>query len=550
MVTATIFLKSNIEITFQPGAALYLAAHQIVGLMGSGLSHVVVRNATIDGLGGTGGPGAGVYRANFGISFNGVTNFLISHCTITAMGCMNKANPKDDAAYAGFGITVSDRAADSRDGLIEHCRVSGIAGGGMNNGDGIGISKWAGGHVCRDIMVDSCWVSTCGRHCYSISTSTGNPTDCRIINSYGEKSGLSGVDIEDADNCVIEKTSFLACGNDQTFYKPIATWGSTFNLLAGVATGNASSNLSLRGVHCKSCYFGINFGYVPGCILDHCTVESSVMSDIAQGLASGAKHMQMTNCRFLSTLASLNFYSRLSNIAFLATGCSFAGPVNVAQMIDGSFVDCDFASGFKFSGGPGSARIRFEACTFRDWQGPGIDVTGANYAVSDVEVLNCQFNGTGRLTHGISIGFGSALRWTVRGCRFVGATAAGIGISNGKGLQVFAVVRGNTFAGGSGGIVCAAQGIVNGIIDANTFTDITGWCIQFAGIGAGYNLDGLTISNNLMGSGCTNGLQIALSNGAWDHTTLTGNNVHACTGKKWSLAKGNPNGFAANNIAT
>jgi hypothetical protein len=328
------------------------------------------------------------------------------------------------------------------------------------------------------------------------------------------------------------------------------TWGASFNLLAGVATGNSSSNLTLHEVHCASCYYGINFGYVSGFTLDHCTVESSVTSDVVQGLASGPKRMHMRNCRFLSALASLNYYNRLFNVGFVASSCEFVGRVNVAEMIEGSFVGCVFASGFKFSGGPGSTHVRFEACTFGDWTGPGIDVTGANYAVSDVEVLNCQFNGAGKLTHGISIGFGSALRWTITGCRFVAPTVAGIGISNGKGLQVLTAVQGNRFLGGGGGIICAAQGILNGIIDANTFTDITGWCIQFANIGSGFSLDGVTISNNLMGSGCTNGLQIALSNGAWDHTTITGNNVHACTGRKWSLAKGNLNGFIANNITT
>jgi hypothetical protein len=216
-------------------ATLSIDADTVWAITASAVSNVCVRGWTIIGNGST---DTGGFRAGRGVNFDGVSHFVIERLTISGLGNMN-ATPTNDANNGGFGIYVSNNAAESKDGLIASCSINQIAGGGMTRGDGIIICKWAGSPTMSDITIQDCSVSTCGRDCYSISTSTGLPTNIKLLNCYGEKSSAAGLDLEDAQHCTIEDCHFFRCGNDQTFFDPISVFGRTYRLLAGIAATTA-----------------------------------------------------------------------------------------------------------------------------------------------------------------------------------------------------------------------------------------------------------------------------------------------------------------------
>jgi hypothetical protein len=292
----------------------------------------------------------------------------------------------------------------------------------------------------------------------------------------------------------------------------------------------------------------MTYGATSGLTIDDCRVESSTVSDITMGLAAGATNMQLINSAFLTPADCMGYYTTVDGVDLLLQDCTFAGRVVLSRVSGARLIGNTFSRSLYFSGGPGSQDIVVERGVFLNWPGSGIDLSGANISVLDLQVIDSQFNGTGDLTYGIQIGFNSARRLVAKGNTFSGATIAGISIGNGGGLAVLANVASNTFTQGRGGIVCASQGIQNGVIDANTFTDISGWCIDFANIGAGYNLDSMQITNNLSGAKVTNGLRIAVTSGTFDNTVLTGNDFHSCSGVKWSVAQGNVHGRSANNV--
>ena len=525
-------------------ATLSINADLVWAITATAISNVLLRGWTIIGNGSTGTNG---FRAGRAVNFDGVSNFIIERLTISGLGNMNVI-PTNDANNGGFGINILNDSANSSNGLITDCTITEIAGGGINAGDGIMISKWAGSPTMRDITIKDCSVSTCGRNCYSIATSTGFPTNIRLINCYAEKSSAAGLDIEDGINCTVEECHFSRCGNDQTFFDPLSVFGRTYRLLAGIATGNLDVGIIWRRCHVKGCYYGMTYGATSGLTIEYCRVENSIVSDITMGLASGATNMRLTNNKFLTPLDCFGYYSSASDIRLSVQDCTFAGRVLLSSVRGAHFVGNRFLKSLCFTGGPGSRDIVVERCAFADWPGPGIDLSAANIAVNDLQVIENDFSGAGTLSYGIRVGFSSAQRLVATGNRFTGLCVAGIGIRNGGGLRVLATVQANTFSQSASGIVCDAQGIRDGVIEGNAFTGVSGWCIDFKDIGAGNNLDGMRIINNVSQTDVTNGLRIAVTTGAFDNTVLTGNNFHSCSGVKWSVSAGNTHGYSANNI--
>lgn len=537
-------LHSNQTFEGFNGATLSINADTTFAITGTSITNVTVRGWQIDGNGSTGTAG---FKGTRGIYFDGVTNFEIDHCTITAVGCMNSI-PTNDAGFGGFGIIIINNAGNSFSGVVSNCFVSQIAGGGTSAGDGICLTHWAGSALLGDIAIRDCTVSICGRDCYSISTSTGNPTDVTLSRCYGSQSSSAGLDIEEGSYVTVDDCHFILCGNDQTFFNPLATFGATYRLLTGVATGNLSIDVNIKGCHFDRCYYGITYGATQGLLIDGNYVESSTKSDIALGTATGAYGMRLINNRFLTSLDCLGFNSAVPRYDFVAQGNVFAGRVTLSALNGGLFSGNTFGRSLAFTG-TGISNITIADNSFYDWAGPSIDLSQANIAAQDLQVIGNKFLGAGNLTYGIQIGFNGAVRMIAKANTFTAATIAGIGITNGDGIQVFANVEGNQFVGGVGGIVCPSQGIINGVIANNTFQGITGWCIDFSSIGAN-TLDSMTMVNNIAGAGVVNGLRIALSTGTWDHTILIGNNFHNASGTKWTIPAGNANGFVANNITT
>jgi hypothetical protein len=544
-ISAPLVLHSSQVFEAFGGATLFIATSNCTAVTATAISNVTVRNWVINGNGST---GAGGNARTNGIVFDGVVDFLIDGCVITSMGNMNVADPGNDAHNGGFGIIIQNNAAPSFNGVISRCTISQIAGGGRSRGDGIIINKWAGSPRMSDITVRDCYVSTCGRDCYSIATSTGQPTDIKLINCYGEKSAAAGVDIEDAQHTLIEGCHFRTCGNDRTFFNPAAIYGTSYRLLAGVGTGNEPNfDNVIRNCHFDGCYFGVTFGASRYYTLESCRFENSVIADATMGEAAAPAIMRVRDCHFLSKVGTLFGYNaQAGDNDVLFSGCTFARPVKFANGTNVSFEHCTFLMGMTC--GYGSARIRWNECHFVDFAGVAIDTASANAANSYCSVTRCVFAGAGNMMQGVGFGFNSAAGWTIDENQFVGLTTAGIHVANGGGKVPIASCRGNTFTNCAGGILIITQAITGGVFSANLFSATNGWCMRFAGIATGEPMQYVTITDNIFGG--VNGLQIEVSTGSWDYCVVMGNNAHACTGTKWSLSAGNSDGVTANNITT
>jgi hypothetical protein len=217
-------------------------------------------------------------------------------------------------------------------------------------------------------------------------------------------------------------------------------------------------------------------------------------------------------------------------------------------MSNGEFQNCEFFNGVVVNAGTGEfKRNTFNVCEFRDFNGVALICSTSNAAQPDNIVSNCLFYGSGLLTKGIVFGFNSALRWKIIGNKFYGLLTAGIDHLNGNAQHTFDAI-GNDFVSCAAGIR-VDQALANSIISSNSFSNVSGTCLAITGIVSGANMTGMTITNNTADS-CVNGVNINVSSGTWDYSVVVGNNMHSCSGTRWSLSAGNVNGYTINNVIT
>lgn len=537
-------------------SVLQAGADGLLGMLWSGdssnKSNVVIRDIRINGGGQTSDIYTGFKRA-IGIYVTRTTNLTIEDVYIEKCGVVKSAlDPKDDNNYGGYGILI-----ENRNGLVENVRINrvtavNIAGGGGFRGDGIAVQGFnaLGGIDEIDVVISNCWVSTVGRHCYTVAGETPEsiPAGVKIINCYGEKSALDGVDLEEGYDVKISGCTFKSCGNDQTYYNPVTEYGATYRLLAGVAVGNSSTDCVVENCNFDGCYYGVTFGAGSGLLVQGNLFENSTTADLLQRLAQGGAAMRIIGNRLMTAgKDTLLFYRDTGTAGFVATGNEFASAVKVTAMSEGMFVGNTFKAGFAVTGGSGLfRRVTFSACTWTDFAGPAVLCNTTNYNHPDVSFDRCTFYGTGNLTYGIQLGFASAVRWAVTNCKFIGLTSSGVYTSNGNATKQVSVI-GCDFVNCANGIELI-QAVNDSIFSDNTFTGITGWCITMSSITAGANLARSNFVNNVAASGCTNGLRISLSTGTWDNCIVALNNMNGCSGTKWSLSAGNAAGHTVNNI--
>lgn len=553
LISADITIPSN-TVLFGAGAASILKAttDDISVLKTSTAANTVnvsIRDLAIDGGGQTSSVSDGV-RGVVGIRVSRAKTVRIENVQVYKCGTKNAAAPLSDGGYGGYGIVVEARYGDIGDIRIDRCTVREIAGGGMNAGDGIYVAGYAAGAGTSyvDVVVSSCWVSTCGRHCYTVAGGFGEtiPAGVKVVDCYADKAALCGLDIEEGIDVQVKGVTFKACGNDQTYFDPVTEYGATYRLLAGVAVGNESVGCKVIECTFEGCYYGATDAGEDH-EFAHCTFKTSTVSDFNRGLANSAANLRMLSCDFLTPLPVLGHYQPQASKGVRAELCTFAGTVTASGMLDGAFVNCVFRKGFLVNGGSGGfSRNRFTACTFGDWAGIGLQCDGLSYGAADNVIEGCMFRGAGAMTAGISLAFGSAFRWQITNNTFIGCTSAGINHANANGQHV-ADIEGNCFVSCTNGITIN-QAPSDCSIVGNTFESITAWCITISNIVASAPLTNMLLQGNTAGAGCVNGVQIALSSGTWDKSIVMGNNVSRCSGTKWSLDAGNAAGVTANNV--
>lgn len=556
-ITSNLILTSNRQI-FGVGNAtkIQISSNNIKGftvLTSVDNNSIIIRDLLIDGGGQTTNIYTG-YKGGEGIYISRCKNLLIENVTIQNMGVVKSSiDPTDDNGYGGYGIMVESRHGDINNIRINNCTVKNIAGGGNAAGDGIYIAGFSAGSGVDyvDAIVSKCWVSTCGRHCYTVAGGAGETTPSGVVfrDCYGEKSASDWLDIEEGNDIVVDGCTIAYCGNDQTYYNPVAQYGPTYRLLAGIATGGDSKNIVINNCIFRNNYYGITYGTTDGLVISNSTFSDSTISDLSQGLASGAYNFSITNCIFKTISNNLSYYANPSaNNGVSVNNSYFYGTLQLIAMSDGIFSNCTFKRGVSITGGLGYfKRNKFIGCTFSDWAGIGFKCDGANGFHPDNIIDSCIFNGSGNMTIGIAFGYDSAFRWKIDNCKFIGCTTAGIQQANGNNGNTFDITNCH-FDGCSHGIKIN-QSVKDCLISGNYFRNITSWCFLLDNIISGADMSfGPTIVNNKSGDSCVNGLQIGISTGSYNYTIIMGNNFRSCSGTKWSLSPGNANGIVANNI--
>lgn len=541
-MTGALTLYSD-TILIGTGTASVLKANVagIVMLTASGKSNVCIANLLLNG----GGQTTNIYSGlanNTGIYYDNVEHCSVINVRIKNFGVVYQADPGTDANYGGFGIIVKAVGGATRNVLIDNCLIENVAGGGYSKGDCIyvGGSNIDTGITTKNVVISNCRLTTAGRNVVSVARggSTSIAEDVRVLNCWIEKSALAGIDCEPAYNTVIDGCTFSSCGNDQTYYDPVTTYGATYRLCAGVATGNSDKNITIAKSHFTGCHYGISYGAGINVSISGCRLDNSVVSDLHRG---GAQHPAPfkvidTVCESAGTVSLL--YRTTGPDTFFQN-VDFSGTVQVPLSHGSVFDSCVFRKGFQFSG-TSSDRILWKNCYFLDWAGPGIGFASTSYAVYDCTVQSCRFIGAGNLTYGIEMNYNSSYRWAVRDNEFYNPVTAGIYHSNTNAAQVFTHITGNLFSTCPSGIV-TVKGLNGVTVSGNSFLNVSGWCIDCGGISSGYDMTHTRISGNYAGASVTGGIRLAVTSGSWDYCDILSNDM-SLAGTPFTLPAGNVNG--------
>lgn len=556
---SSVEIKSNTRF-FGPGVLKARTNERVVITTGSAAdkSDITIQGITINGNSATvrGLVGIGIYRA---------TNVKILGCTIYDCGIANPAHTPgspDDGAYGGHGIQVSYENGNAVNTvLIDGCVISNIGGNGYVRGDGIDVvgSYTVGTSATYDmnVKITNCSVSTVARHCYTVEGAPAKtlPQNVMIANCKGSSSALSGIDVEDGVDVIANNCYFSSCGNSTAFYNPQTEFGADYRLCAGFATTNDSSNLTFTNVTVTGSYFGCTIGNTDGLTLSDCYFYSNSRSDCYLGTAGFAINASFTGCKFMSASSALpllnhQYLSGNSSTSFV--GCTFANQVQMIYSFGVKFVGCEFRKGVLVPDNSTFQDNIFQSCYITDGGSAtvGISASGSNDAtnIKNNTVDGCVFKGTGTMVTGVGFGYNSAYNWKISNNQFLSTGTNGILCENEAAFHYCDIIN-NSFTDVTNAIVLS-QGGKNSLVINNDFQNVTGWCIDASAIATGNNMQNMTIMGNLAGDGCVNGLRVAVTTGAWDWCLVTNNNMHNCSGTKWSLAAGNGNGVTTNNLTT
>jgi hypothetical protein len=363
---------------------------------------------------------------------------------------------------------------------------------------------------------------------------------------------MAGIDIEDASNVTVEGIVRMNyCGNDQTYYNPVATYGAAFGLMAGFSVQNAISySNTLKGdVIIDFCYYGLQTGTGNGTTFEGVICRNSVVSDwLGDGLAQSATNLKMINCRMESLVGStaLNRTTDLTVGGMIIKGTLFSRPFTLRNYSNAVLNEKNtFARGLSIVF-VGSADAVVEDNVFLDYPGNQLTLGIPNDLIPRVKVRNNQFRFANNVQSNISIPNDGIRDSDIVGNQFDGALVSNV--SCGFGQNYFRSYSFNAHNLAPYGLNTAG-GMLAVQIESNTFKTITTWCINFNELFSPIVLDGAMIIGNKAVSGCGGGLRVNLSSGSWDFNTIALNNWRGCSGVHQNLpGTGNAGGVIVNNL--
>lgn len=592
-ITSHLLLNTNQWIYGEGAATVIKAAAdtlrilKIINKAGIYAGHMV-----LDGGGQTADIYTG-YKQCIGVYIDGLQRGLFENITSQNMGVMHNGAIATDAAYGGHGFTVDNESGLSYDISFKNCKALNIAGGGTATGDGFGIFAFAadGTVNTHEIRLEGCYVSKVGRHAYSHGSNDGVsiPMGTSFRDCYGEKVALCGLDSEHGQYTLLDNVHFYKCGNDQSYYNPASVYSATYALMAAVRLAFYCSNVVIANCNFDTCFRGLALNNATPVMVTNTIMQNSVNQDLA--MEAAVDIIEMTNCQLLSTTTAIttgfnsNSGSRKSwkncvfSSAVTITGgnyevfedCRFANQLTLVTSnfltfraclfnfplaigntnTDFVFDDCEFNGGVAWSTSTGTSfanyRFTFDKCYFYDYSNPAIQVAASNY-VHDTIITRCNFVGVSHLTYGIVLNANSAINWTISDNYFNTLQNDGVYFGATTGNSV--IIKGNWFNVMVNGVNISTGSATDIDIIGNHFLGVTTTCIAITNTGAMLNCN---IKDNTASktTTCLNGMILVNSGGgSWDYSIFSGNNMHYCTGTRWTLPASVGHDVTANNITT
>lgn len=512
----------------------------------SGRTNIEIKNIAIDGGGQTLNIRTGVRNAR-GITINNATNININNVSIIKCGIMHPSNDTIDAGYGGYGIIISARNGESRNITVENVYISDIAGGGMISGDGIYIEGYNDNPKIslKAVVINNAYIERVGRHCITVG---GDPphspgTNVVIRNCTGKFAALSGIDLEEGCNTIVENCFFESCGTYTQYYNPTTYYGNEYRLRGAIAYGNDSHYNIFRNIKVNKCQFGVTLGAGDFNTLNSVIIDSSVINDIKVGTARFGENLTLINCLLLTpNLSGTDWYNGTSNSDLLIENCVFASPTKIGGLQEAVFKQCNFKRKVYFPNNSCS-NITFDKCSFLD-SDYGIHFNGENAYTDKVVIKNSDFIGS---DFGILAVYHSIKDLSIENCFFSSIDSTAIKHTNCDNETPFSRISDNVFDGVINGIQLI-QALKYATIVGNRFRNVQNWCIDNDYIIFGTSTTDCFISNNNAVLNCVNGLRISIATGSFDYNTIVRNNMRSCTGTSNSISVGNANGFIEQNF--
>jgi hypothetical protein len=497
--------------------------------------NVVIRDLKIDGGGQTSDVYTGV-AASRGIYYSRIDGLLIENVWVTNCGIMNAAAPLSDAGYGGFGIRLEARYGPLHDIRIHNCKVTNIAGA-SGTGDGISVNGYwppnNNDEELMDVVVSNCYASTIGKMAYTFGGGDGGGNIMcggHLLNCYAEKTGLTGFDSEDSRQNVIANNIFDSCGNDQTYYDPVAEYGATNRLMGAIALTNDCNEIIIsNNIFRNSCYYGITCGGSKVQILgNHFTDGATTQGDITDLLAGGMER----------SIISSNWFS---NVVTFPTNFQLYDSIISNNYITGDIdvVDCDnltISSNYILGSidiGQGSSQLKIADNNIQGFTSQaGINFI-ATHGTGNPSSVNLIITGNTILGNGTQKGIEAGRDQFEDGIianNIISSVTDGIHFGNLDDANISSISN-NRIDGFTG------TGIYIGGFYANSGINITGNNIEATSTSSTFGIrfpnvyvntnDAIITSNNIRN--CGDGIIVVESGGAlFDNSLIRLNNVRTC----------------------
>jgi hypothetical protein len=385
-----------------------------------------------------------------------------------------------------------------------------------------------------DVVVSNCYASTIGKMAYTFGGGDGGGSIMvggHLLNCYAEKTGLTGFDSEDSRQNVIANCIFDSCGNDQTYYDPVAENGATYRLIAAIAITNDCNEIIIaNNIFRNSCYYGITCGGSKVQILgNHFTDGATTQGDITDLLAGGMEKSIISNNWFSNVVT---FPTNFQLYDSIISNNYIIGDVDIVDC-DDLTISSNYISG-SIDIGQGSSQLKIVDNTIEGFTSQaGINFI-ATHGTGNPSSANLVITGNTIVGDGTQKGIEAGRDQFEDGIianNVISSVTDGIYFANLDDANISSISNNRIDAFTGTGIYVGGYYVNSGInitgnnIEATSTTSTFG--IRFPNVYVNTN-DAIITSNNIRN--CGDGIIAVESGGAlFDNALIRLNNVRTCT---------------------